>query len=49
MPRKQRPDSRQAETSLYGPVNIADFERDVVETNGACFSCFNHGVILWLS
>jgi hypothetical protein len=29
--------------------NITDFERDVVEANGACFSCFNLGVLLWLS
>jgi hypothetical protein len=29
--------------------NITDFERDVVEANGARFSCFNHGAVLWLS
>jgi hypothetical protein len=28
---------------------ITDLERYVVETNGARFSCFSHGALLWLS
>ena len=29
--------------------DITDFERYVVETDGARFSCFIHGALLWLS
>jgi len=30
-------------------LDITDLERYVVETNGARFSCFIHGALLWLS
>ncbi len=42
-------ESEQSTVEGQSLFNIADFERDVVEANGACFSCFNHGVLLWLS
>jgi hypothetical protein len=30
-------------------LDITDFERYVVETNGARFTCVDHGALLWLS
>jgi hypothetical protein len=30
-------------------LDITDLERYMVETNGARFSCFIHGALLWLS
>jgi hypothetical protein len=39
----------QATVESQNLFDITDFERYVVETNGTCFSCFNHGTLLWLS
>ena len=39
----------QATVESQSLFDITDFERYVVEANGARFSCFNHGAFLWLS